>query len=147
MNFGGTTNSVVSNPGIIRTDPRNQWVELEVLVINFNGPECTRGSKEYKVVLQSQAGSNMTRMITAYRSNIFYMVGIASMELPEGKFNYSVDTHEVMSFGNSLFRYSLFGMNLTCVVDDPATAALKKLKASASPSTTIQAGSSANSQH
>jgi len=42
-------------------------------------------------VLKSQNDLNMTRTITTYRSNLFYMIGLNTMEYEQGKFNYSVD--------------------------------------------------------
>jgi hypothetical protein len=108
-------------------DPSIQWIELEVIIIQFDGP-CIRGSKEYKNELASLPGVNMSRLIATYRSNLFYMVGLNTMELDEGNFNYSVERHSIKVVDLSKFKFSVLGANMTCLVEDPAPKALKKVK-------------------
>ena len=43
-------------------DPSIQWSELEVIIIQLDGP-CIRGSKEYKNELASLTGVHMSRLI------------------------------------------------------------------------------------
>lgn len=70
----------------------------------------------------------MSRKITTYRSNLFYMIGIMSTTGSEGKFFYDAPQQEITVYDKSSFKFSVFGANLTCLMEDPRVAAFKRAK-------------------
>lgn len=94
-----------------------EWVEMYFVVVDYSQTiGCTRGSMEYKQPLQSTS-EMMTRPIEAYRSDIFFIVGVATLEQESGHFNYNSDAHVIEARNSSSFRYSVIGINMTCTKD------------------------------
>jgi hypothetical protein len=96
---------------------KQDWVELTLVIIDYSTDQCTGGSLEYKQLIQSTPDSKMSRDVTSYRDNLFYMAGVSSLDFDGGIFNYNEDTHAVEAQGRSYFRYSVLGLNLTCIIN------------------------------
>jgi hypothetical protein len=100
---------------------KQDWVELTLIIIDYSNDQCSGGSIEYKQLIQSTPGSNMSRDITSYRDNLFYLAGLSSLDLDGGNFNYNEDMHDLETQGRSYFRYSVIGLNLTCTLNSNGT--------------------------